>query len=66
MKFFYETLGVYPHKKFHIGTYEQAETVHSRAYSVPQIHLETFKRELQHLIKLGVLVPKVLSEWASP
>ena len=40
--------------------------VHARAYPVPRIHLETFHKELQHLIRLGVLVPQGVSEWASP
>ena len=29
-------------------------------------HLSTFKKELDHLVKLGVLVPQQQSEWASP
>ena len=65
-KLFDGTLGVYPHKKFHIDIKEGAVPVHARAYPVPRIHLETYKRELQHLVKLGVLEPQGLSEWASP
>jgi hypothetical protein len=33
---------------------------------VPRIHLSTFKRELDHLVALGVLVPQQESEWAGP
>ena len=65
-KLFDGTLGVYPHKKFHIDTDGSIAPVHARAYPVPRIHLETFKKELQHLVELGVLVPQGVSEWASP
>ncbi len=33
---------------------------------MPRIHLSTFKRELDHLVALGILVPQQESEWASP
>ena len=33
---------------------------------MPRIHLSTFKRELNHLFALGVLVPQQESEWAGP
>jgi hypothetical protein len=39
---------------------------HLRPYAVPVIHLEAFKRELIHLVKIGVLSPQGASEWASP
>ena len=60
------TLGVYPHKKFHIDIDENAKPVHARPYPVPRIHLQTFKKELDHLVKIGVLAPQGESEWASP
>ena len=60
------TLGVYPHKKFHIEIDPNAKPVYSRPYKVPHIHLVTFKKELDHLVKLGVLLPQLESEWASP
>jgi hypothetical protein len=60
------TLGVYPHKKVHVDIDPNAKPVHSRPYSVPQIHLKTFKKELNHLVKIGVLAAQQESEWASP
>jgi hypothetical protein len=60
------TLGVYPHKKVHIGIDPNAKPVHSRPYPVPQIHLKTFKKELNHLVTIGVLAAQQESEWSSP
>ena len=59
------TLGAYPHKKFHIELEEGAKPHYSRPYPVPRIHLKTFKKELDHLVKLGVLTHQQESEWAS-
>jgi hypothetical protein len=60
------TLGVYPHKKVHIDIDPNAKPVHYRPYPVPQIHLKTFKKELNHLVKIGVLGAQQESEWVSP
>ena len=60
------TLGVYPHKKFHIDIDENAKPIHARPYPIPRVHLQTFKKELDHLVKIGVLAPQGESEWASP
>jgi len=57
---------VYPHKKFHIEIEPDARPVFSRLYSVPRIHLQVFKKELDHLVQIGVLVHQQESEWASP
>ncbi len=65
-KMFYGTLGVYPHKKVLIDIDPSAKPVHSRPYPVPQIHLKTFKIEIDHLVRIGVLAPQQKSEWASP
>ncbi len=60
------TLGVYPHKKVHIDIDPNAKPVHSRPYPVPQIQLKTFKMELDHLVRIGVLAPQQERERASP
>jgi hypothetical protein len=60
------TLGVYPHKKVPMDISPNAKPVHSRPYPIPQIHLKTFKMELDHLVTIGVLVSQQESEWASP
>jgi hypothetical protein len=60
------TPGVYPHKKVQIDIDPNAKPVHSRSYPVPQIHLKTFKKKLNHLVRIGVLAAQQESEWASP
>ncbi len=65
-KLFDGTLGVYPHRKFHIDLIEGAVAKHARPYPVPVIHLQAFKKELLHLVEIGVLSPQGASEWASP
>jgi hypothetical protein len=60
------TIGVYPHKKVHFDIDPNAKSVYFRPYPVPQIHLKTFKTELDHLVRIGVLASQHESEWASP
>ncbi len=62
IKLFDGTLGVYPHRKFHIDLMPGAMPKHFRPYATPVIHLEAFKRELIHLVKIGVLSPQGASE----
>ncbi len=63
---FHGTLGVYPHKKVHIDIDSNAKPVHSRPYPVPWIHLNTFKKKLDHLVRIGFLAAQQESEWVSP
>jgi hypothetical protein len=65
-KMFSGTLGIYPHKKVHIDIDPNAKPVQPRPYPVPRIHLKTFKKELDHLVRIGVLAAQQISEWASP
>jgi hypothetical protein len=65
-KLFDCTLGVYPHRKFHIDLVLGAVPKYIRPYAIPVIHLEAFKKEFIHLVKIGVLSPQGASKWASP
>jgi hypothetical protein len=65
-KLFDGTLGVYPHRKFHTDLMPGAVSKDFRPYAIPVIHLEAFKKELIHLVKIGVSSPQGASEWASP
>ena len=59
-------LGLYPHRKFHIELEENGRPVHGRPYPVPRAHEEVFKKELAHLVKIGVLSPQGSSDWGLP
>ncbi len=60
---FGEALDIYPHKREHIDIDPNAKSVHSMPYPVSQIQLKTFKKELDHLVGLGILAPQQESEW---
>jgi hypothetical protein len=65
-KLFDGTLGVYPHRKFHIDLVPGAIAKYARPYPVPVIHISAFKKELLHLVKIGIQSLHCVSEWASP
>ncbi len=65
-KLFDGTFCIYPHRKFHIDLVPGAIAKHARPYPVPVIYLNAFKKELLHLVEIGVLSPQGASEWASP
>ncbi len=60
-KVFDKTLDVYTHKRVHIID-QNAKSVHSMLCPVPWIHLKTFKKEFDHLVRLA---PQQESEWVS-
>ena len=51
-KLFDGTLGVFPYKKNHIDLVDGAVPKHARPYPVPVIHIDAFKKELIHLVKI--------------
>lgn len=59
-------LGKYGGKKIKLEVHPDAIPVHARPYSVPRSQLNVFKRELEHLIEIGVLKFMRATEWASP
>ncbi len=61
-KLFDGSLGVYPHKKVHIDLKPGAKPVHHCTYPVPHVHCQTFKKELDHMVELGILEPCGASE----
>ena len=48
-------LRTYPHRQYHLDLQDGAKPVHSRPYGVPFTQRDAFKRELDHLVKIGVL-----------
>ena len=65
-KLFDGTLGVYSHRKFHIEVMPGEKPKHVWPYAIARIHLDPFKKELDHLVCIGVLSPQGASEWGSP
>ena len=61
-KLFDGTLGVYSYRTFHIDLVPGAIPKHSRPYPIPASHLQAFKKELLHLVEIGVLYPQGASE----
>ena len=45
---------------------EGAKPYHARAFPIPNIHTETFKKDLDRLVHIGVLRKVNRSEWAAP
>ena len=39
---------------------------HGRAFPIPHIYLETLKKEVARLVKLGVLIKQPFSQWGAP
>ena len=64
-KLFSGKLGKYLHKSFSIQLQNpDTEPIFCPPFSIPRIHVPTFKRELQHLVEEQVLKRIERSEWA--
>ena len=59
-------LGLYKAEEIHLEIEPNAVPVHSRAYSVPKSHKAAFRREMDHLLEIGVLSKAGPTEWGSP
>jgi hypothetical protein len=59
-------LGLYPHEQVHLEVDPTIPPVHSRPYAVLHSQEETFKKELQRLLDVGVLRPFGPTERGSP
>ena len=60
------TLGDFKTAPVKLELKTDAVPTYSRPFPVPRIHLETFKKEIKRLEKIGVLVKCSDSPWASP
>ena len=60
------SLGKCPGDPMHIELKPGAEPVHRQPYPVPRVHMQTFKKELEHLVSIGVLSPVKDTEWGLP
>ena len=56
----------YPGQSMHIDLPPNASPVYRIPYPIPQVHLATFKKELDHLVAIGVLSPVRDTEWGLP
>ena len=56
-------LGLYPHEKISLELVDNAVPHRSRPFTVPRAHESLFKRELDKLVRLGVLEPCGRAEW---
>ena len=50
----------------HIELKKGAYTAYWRPYPIPMVHMATFKKELDHLIEIGVLLTVQDTEWGLP
>jgi hypothetical protein len=60
------TLGDWRTKPVSFQLKEGASPYHGQAFPVPKIHKVTLLKEVDRLVKLGVLKRQLASEWASP
>ena len=58
-------LKVFTDERIHLDVDPTVPPSRSRAYAVPQLHLPTFKKELDRLTDIGVLEKTGRSDWVS-
>ena len=60
------TLGTYNGSEYTIEIREGARPYHAKPFPIPRIHEETLKKEVERLVKIGVLKRINNSQWAAP
>jgi hypothetical protein len=65
-KLFSGKLGHYKAKKMHLELLHKTQPKHAKPYPVSRHLLDVFRKELERLVKLGVLTRVGGTEWASP
>ena len=60
------TLGTWNCDPVAVDVKPDATPYHAKPYGIPQVHIETVKKEVARLVKLGVLERDYESAWASP
>ena len=65
-KMFDGTLGTYKGSEYKIELKEGIKPYHAKPFPIPRIHEETLKKEVERLVKIGVLKRINNSEWAAP
>jgi Retroviral aspartyl protease./Reverse transcriptase (RNA-dependent DNA polymerase). len=58
-------LGKYPHRRIHLDVRKDVHPFHAKPYTVPHIHQQVFKDELQRLCEIKVLERCGGTEWAA-
>ena len=60
------TLGCWTHPDYKLELKPDAKPYHAKAFPVPKVHMETLKKEVERLCRIGVLKRVNRSEWAAP
>ena len=60
------TLGKYTGSEYTIALKEDANPYHTKPFPIPKIHEVTFKKEVNRLIKIGVLKKINNFQWSAP
>ena len=60
------TLGNYTGSKYKIELKENIKPYHAKPFPIPKVHEPTLKKEVERLVKIGVLKRINNSEWAAP
>ena len=60
------TLGRWTQPDYHLELKPDVKPYHAKAFPVPKVHMETLRREVERLCKVGVLKRVNRSEWAAP